>query len=257
MATKAAKPEQIDIPQMYDEPKRRNLTWLWVGAGLALLVFFAILTLHFAGVLRTPEKALYEKTKNVPVLNFFTGAFGQSDFEKQLTPEQLVVGKDLVRKLERRDEEVSKLNRTIADLTTMNVELVSKQDELSKSMKNVDKVLKSMQEGGGAGATAPSGSLTAAAPTALPATAASGATNLAALAGQASRGGGGDNYRLVSKIFEKLPADTAVDIMNNLTDDEKIKILSLMKDKNIADILSALEPAKSAELARRLARPKS
>jgi len=66
--------------------------------------------------------------------------------------------------------------------------------------------------------------------------------------------GTGENYRLVAKIFEKLPADTAVDILNNLSDMEKVKILSQMKEKTVADIIAAFDPIKSAELTRMLAK---
>ena len=82
------------------------------------------------------------------------------------------------------------------------------------------------------------------------------APEMAGVAAAAAVQAAGENYRLTSKIFEKLPADTAVDIMNNLTDEEKVKILAAMKETTVADILAAFDPGKSAELTRMLAQAK-
>lgn len=231
------------------EPKRRSLLWLWISlAALSFLLLLAVL--HLAGALRAPEEALYKATKNVPVVNFFTGALHREDYEQALTPEQMIDVKDLRNNLIRLEGQVSSMKKAVAELSVVSADVSS----ITTALDNINKELKTLkQEGGYVTAETTAG---AAGTPGAPAPAPAAMTQLGAPSGAVvpPMAATGENYRLVSKIFEKLPADTAVDILNNLSDEEKVKILTQMKEKTVADILAAFDPIKSAELMRMIAK---
>ncbi|HOO57549.1 MAG TPA: hypothetical protein PLN69_12040 [bacterium] len=224
--------------ELVQEPSKRSFLWLWIL--LAVIgVILLISVLHLSGALTGPEQALYRSTKDVPVVSFFTGALYQEDWEEVLSQDQIIDVKQLRIKLEQQTTEIASLKKAAEQLPAIAGDLSAIQENLEK----INKDIKDMKEGDFE-VTA-----TVASPAAAVAAAGTSVTS-AAVTTTASQG---DNFRLLSKVFEKLPADTAVDIMNNLSDDEKVKILSGMKEGTMADLLGAFDPAKSAQLARMLA----
>jgi hypothetical protein len=242
MAKKPVKePEIIPLPEL----KKKSFVWLWILlTGVSFFLLLAVL--HMAGWLKWLERPLYEGTKNTPVIGKITGAFYVEDWEKKLTPQQMVDAKDMRNNIVRLEGEVSDTQRAVRRLNGLSTDI----SEIKSSIRSVKKDTKGLKEEVAAGGGAAPSEAGMTAGVSAPAIVVPGS---ASYVPEASTGGG-ENYRLVSKIFEKLPADTAVDIMNNLTDDEKVKILSQMSEKTVADILTAFDPVKSAELARMIAR---
>lgn len=228
------------------EPKRRGLLWLWISLSVfSFLLLVAVL--HLAGALRAPEEAIYSATKNVPVVGFFTRPLHKEDWKQALTPEQMIDVKDLRNNLIRLEGQVSSMKKAVAELSVVSADVSS----ITTALDNINKELKTLKQEGGyvtAETTGAAGTPGAPAPAAMTQLGAPSGATVPPMAAT------GENYRLVSKIFEKLPADTAVDILNNLSDEEKVKILTQMKEKTVADILSAFDPIKSAELTRMIAK---
>lgn len=244
MAKKPVKEREIVSAS---EPKRKSFLWLWISlSALSFLLLLAVL--HLAGALRAPEEAIYSATKNVPVVGFFTRPLHKEDWKQALTPEQMIDVKDLRNDLIRLNGQVGSMKKAVAELSVLSADISS----ITTALDNINKELKTLKQEGGyvtaettAGAAGTPGAPAPAAMTQL------GAPSGATVPPMAATG---ENYRLVSKIFEKLPADTAVDILNNLSDEEKVKILTQMKEKTVADILAAFDPIKSAELMRMIAK---
>jgi len=223
------------------EPARGGgMVWLWVGlAGLAFVLLLAIL--HMSGVARGPEEAIYSGTKNIPVVKWFTGWMHQDEeMAANLSPRELIDNKDIVNNLVRAE-------RKIDDLESENKRLNDALVELSDVAKKVEKLEKRAKDELEYGAEPVEAGVGETPVAQLPVTAGAGAAAAPMLAAA------GENYRLVSKIFEKIESDTAVDILNNLSDEEKVKILGSMKEGTVAEILSAFDPVKSAQLTRMLA----
>lgn len=238
---------EIVAPPKQVEREPRSFLWLWIA--LACFSFLLLLALlHMAGALRAPEEALYSATKDVPVVSFFTSPLHHEKWAEKLSPETVIDVKDLQNKLIRSEGEVESLKSAIAEMSKVTTDV----DSIASDMKKVKKDVSDLKTGEvGAAAPAPMGGsqASAAGTGALPPSIISptSATISPVM-------GSGENYRLIGKIFEQLPADTAVDILNNLSDQEKVKILSNMKQKTIASILSAFDPIKSAELTRMMAK---
>lgn len=247
MAKKEEKAAPVAPPPMV-EPVKRNFLWLWIVlAGLSFLFF--LVALHLVGVLGKPEEALYASTKNVPVINIFTKPLHKEIADEKLSPEKIVDIKDLQNKLVRSEGEIETLKKTIAEMSAVTSDIDKNSQDIKKMKKNIT-ALTTGDVGAPAASTSSPNASSAAAGSLPPAIAQPTTTaNISPITGT------GENYRLIAKIFEKLPSDTAVDILNNLSDQEKVKILSNMKDKNIADILAAFDPIKSAELTRMMSRP--
>ncbi len=225
----------------------RNFPWVLVGIIAVAVSFLLLLTvLHMAGALRAPEEAVYSATKDVPVIGFLTRPLHHENWKEELTPEQIIDVKDLRNKLVRSQREVDSLTKAVAEMSVLAADVASTTDDIKKIKKDITD-LKTGEIG-----AAPSGQnvgMSGSAPSSMPPAIISPSS--ASITPIMSSG---ENYRLVSKIFEKLPADTAVDILNNLSDMEKVKIISQMKEKTVADIMAAFDPIKSAELTRMLAR---
>lgn len=248
MAKKEVRAEEI-APAPQPVKKQRSFLWLWIALS-AVSVILLLAVLHLAGALRGSEEALYASTKDVPVLGFFTGLFHQEKWEQTLSPEQAIDVKDLRNKLIRSEGEIESLKRTIGEMSAIAADVDSATRNIKKlnkdvnEMKNGDMTTPTTGGGAGQGAVA-AGATTASIPPGI--VSPGGSMTVPAM-------GSGENYRLVSKIFEKLSPDTAVDILNNLSDEEKVKILSQMKEKTVADILGAFDPIKSATLTRMIAK---
>lgn len=223
--------------------EKKGLSWLWLTLLSVVAVALLISVLHMSGAIRGPEEAIYNATSKVPVLNWFTGWMHKEPFEEKISLEEMVNAKDIKNNLVRAESEISRLKSEVKQL---NESLASVQD-VGKKVEKLTGTLKEMEEFGGAPTSGglPDGTTATGEPGIAP-----GAINVAVTAG------GDNNYRLVGKIFEKIEPDTAVDILSNLSDSEKVSILAAMKDGTVAEILSALDPAKSADLTRMLAAAK-
>ncbi len=245
MAKTDAKPQPVAPAP--PPPEKRNFPWITVGIIAVVLCFLLMMTvLHMSGALRAPEEAIYSATKGVPVVSFFTRPLHHENWKEKLTPEQAIDVKNLQSKLIRSEGEVESLKEAIAQMSSLAADVAATADDIKKMKKDISD-LKTGEIGAG-----PSGStvgMSGSAPSSMPPAIISPST-----ASITPITGTGENYRLVAKIFEKLPADTAVDILNNLSDMEKVKILSQMKEKTVADIIAAFDPIKSAELTRMLAK---
>lgn len=231
-----------------EEAPARGRSGLGLLIGLVAVSFVLLITLlHIVGALRGAEEGIYAGLKNVPVLGLLVTPFHHEKYSEKLSPDKLVDIKDiraaLIRTQRQEDEAAERNSRDIRNLSK----------DIDKIAGRVDKMRKDLEEGTYASGAAPA--TTAAAPAgAIPApgvAAAAPLPNTAAPARAPVRSG--DNFRMVAKIFESISADTAVDILSNLTDEEKVQILAAMKQKNVADIITAMDPKKAAELSRMLA----
>lgn len=239
MAKKQEK--KVEAPPA-EAPRKRGFLWLWILLAVVCFGLFAAL-LHVSGALRGVEEAFYRKVKGVPVIGFLASPLHKESWEGRLTPEQMIDVKDLRRELLKTQNTISGLNKLNKKVGALGKDVNSALDAIEK----LDRNLKDMEETGApaaAGAGSP-GEAVAAPAISIPS------------AAEARGGSQGLNYRAVSKIFEKIDAETAVDILSNLTDDEKVEILSAMKEKTVADIFAALEPTTAAELSKKLARKKA
>ncbi|MFA6449856.1 MAG: hypothetical protein WCX65_10325 [bacterium] len=244
MAKKDVKAEPVAPPE--PEPKQRSFLWVWITVAALSFIFF-LAALHMSGAVRGVEEGIYGATKDIPVIGFLTAPLHREKWAEKLSPDTIIDVKDLQSKLIRSEGEVESLKKAIAEMTVVTSDVSSITSEMKKVKKDISDL-----KTGEVGAAAPSsmGASQASAPGSLPpAIVSPGAT-----AQISPVLGGGDNYRAIAKIFEKLPADTAVDILNNLSDQEKVKILTSMKQKTVADILAAFDPIKSAELMRMMAK---
>lgn len=244
MATRTrnnAKEVITEVPQ----EEKKGLAWLWLTLLSCVALVLLVSVLHMSGAIRGPEEAIYSATKNVPVVKWFTGWMHKEPFEQNLSMEEMVNAKDITNNLVRAEGEIGRLKSEVKQLDASLADM----DTVGKQVEQLTAKLKEMEEYGGVvpgGGALPSPAMgqqsQAGAPGIAP-----GAVNLPSSS---------DNYRLVGKIFEKIEPDTAVDILSNLSDTEKVSILISMKEGTVAEILSALDPAKSADLTRMIAAAK-
>ncbi len=235
------------VAEEYYEVPARSYAWLWALLVIAL-IGLVVAVLHMSGALRGPEESLYQATKDTPVINLFTGALHED--AEQLSPEKVISVKDLRSNVIRAETDIKEIKGDLKKLDDVSKQIESMQGDIDK----IKKALKDITEYGLDESVQTSAAVRTAAPAAQAAT-------RAAPAGTSAKAGAGSssttsNYRLVGKIFEKIDADTSVDILNNMTDAEKVSILGKMKEKTVAEILSAFDPAKSAELTRMIAASK-
>ncbi|MEW5945102.1 MAG: hypothetical protein AB1742_02780, partial [bacterium] len=216
MARKTAQ----ETPPPAEEPRGRSWTWLWITLAAGTFVL-AVALLHVVGALRGPEEALYASLKNVPVVGFLVSPLHKESWEGRLTPEQIIDVKDLRKELIRTQNQVSELSGLKKDIK----KLESGLGRVSGAMEAVQKDVADIKEG--VYAPAP-GAESAAAP-AAPGAAAAPAIAMPAGPQAAAAFPATENYRAVSKIFEKISAETVVDIFNNLSDEERVEILASMK----------------------------
>lgn len=245
MATKTQKSVREQITEVKHEEKRGGLGWLWYLLAVAAFVLL-VSVVHISGVARGPEEGIYRATKNVPVLKWFTGWMHKDELEQKLSLKEMVDAKDITNNLVRAEGKITKLEDEIKQLNNTIDDLA----DVGKRMEKIDGTLKEMQEYGGA---VPVEGVEGAEPLPVVAGGEQQAAAPGGAPGAAVSMGSGDNYRLIGKVFEKIEADTAVDIMSNMSDVEKVKILASMKEATVASILSALDPQKSADLTRMLA----
>lgn len=224
--------------------EKKGLAWLWLTLLSLVALILLISVLHMSGLTRGAEESIYAATRNVPVVNWFTGWMHQEPFEQNISLEEMVDAKDIKNNLVRAEGEISRLKNEIKQLN----ESIAGVEDVGKRVEKLSSVLKEMQDTGEMPAGIDVGGLPDG--TAAPQAAASAAPI------NVPTSSGDNNYRLVGKIFEKIEPDTAVDILSNLTDTEKVSILGAMKEGTVAEILSALDPAKSADLTRMLAAAK-
>jgi len=242
-----------------EEPRRGSLAWLaWTIAALfAVILLFSVL--HMSGALSGPEEAVYQATKDTPVLKFFTGWMHEEEWEEELTPDQIINVKDLRNDLIRAERKIDSLEK---GMQQVNASL----EELNKSTRQIDKLDKTFrdimelgyvsqstaaefqQQGAAAAPQAPAVQPGTPQAPAAPAGA-------AAMAGQ-QQAAHKKNFRIIAKIFEEIDPDTAVEILSHMTDEEKVLILSSMKEDTVAELLSAFDSSDSAKLARALAAAK-
>lgn len=246
MATrKAREPENRQAAQQ-EQPRKRSFTLLWVTlACVSCLLFVGLL--HAAGALRSVEEAVYQGVKGVPVIGFLATPLHKESWEGRLKPDQVVDVKDLRRELIKTENRINDLKGLTRKVSKVEDNL----EDVDKTLGKISKDVKDLKEGAGMPVEAEpgAGGLGAAQAMAAPAIARPGGTM-----GSSSQG---LNYRAISKIFEKVDAETTVDILNNMTDQEKVEILSAMKEKTVADIFAAMEPTTAAELSKMLAARKS
>lgn len=237
----ARRREPVGKPEE-EAPRKRSLIWLWV---LLAVVCFGLLValLHMSGALRGVEEAFYQRVKGVPVIGFLATPLHKESWEGRLTPEQVIDVKDLRRELLKTQNAVSDLKKLKKSVKSLNEGMSEVLDAIGK----IETAVKDMEEAYTPGAAA------AAAPGVAAAAPAIGIPTAA----EAQRRVQTENFRPISKIFEKIDSETAVDILNNLTDAEKVEILAAMKEKTVADIFAALEPTTAAELSKMLARKKA
>ncbi|MFH1537392.1 MAG: hypothetical protein ABIH66_00440 [bacterium] len=239
----ARKQGQVETPPE-EAPGKRGFLWLWILLAVVCFGLFVAL-LHVSGALRGVEEAFYQKVKGVPVIGFLASPLHKESWEGRLTPDQVIDVKDLRR-------ELLKTQNTVSDLKKMKKSVKSLGEDVSAALESIEKVqrsLKDMEETytPGAAAAAP------AAPGAAPGAPALSIPTAAEAQGSVQT----ENYRAVSKIFEKIDAETAVDIFSNLTDEEIVEILNAMKESTVADIFVAMEPTTAATLSKMLARKKA
>ncbi len=222
---------------------------MWIAlASVSFLLFISVL--HMSGALAGVEESIYQGTKNVPVIGAVTKGF-HKDPLAGYTDEGKIEVKDLirdhiatVRKMESFSGEIKKIDAASGQIDELNQKIAQLEKQLKTPKKPVDEEELEETSAGAASGVAP---------------AAGGAQGalVASTPQMTITSAKGTDYKVVSKILEKVPVETAVEILNNLTDDEKVNVLSGMKDKTVADIMGALDPAKAAEIARALARAKS
>jgi flagellar motility protein MotE (MotC chaperone) len=240
-----AKKPEVEIKPV--EPPSRGYTWLWVILAIVTFVL-ALALLHVVGALRGVEEAAYRKVKNVPVVGFLASPLHRESWEGRLTPEQIIDVKDLRKELIKTQNKVQRLSTIERNIAKINSEL----KKTTSTLKRVTKDISDIKEGVYVPPTTGAVAARPAAPTAAAPSITVPTTAMAAGAPVTT-----ENYRAVSKIFEKIPAETVVDILNSLSDTEKVEILTSMKEKNVADILAAMEPTVAANLSKMLARRKA
>jgi hypothetical protein len=254
MARKDMKPIPAATMKKAAPPTASSRGIILATVALVLSFILLIALLHVVGALRGPEEGIYRSLKNVPVLGFLVSPLHHEKWKEKLSPDQLVDVKDMRAALirtQRQMEELKEESRADVKAVSGSVESVDSE---------VKKLRKGLTEGefgpGSAPPSAPSN------PPILSGTPAEAAPVVVTRETPLSAAptplpAGAENYRPVGKIFEKIPADTVVDILNNLSDREKVQILTVMKEKNVADVLAAFDPKKAAELSRLIAEAKA
>lgn len=239
----AKKPEKVEIPQE-EEPRKSSFLWMWIVLAAGCFFLFAAL-LHVSGALRGVEEAVYGKVKGIPVIGYLASPLHKESWEGRLSPEQVIDVKDLRRELLKTQNAVNSLERLNKKIRNIDSDM----KDAAEAIQKLDGKLKNMEESytpAGGGALTGSGVAAAAPAIGVP------------TMGMESRGGPQtENFRAVSKIFEKIDAETSVDILSNLTDNEKVEILAPMKESLVAEIFAAMEPTTAAELSKLLARKKA